>query len=491
MRRRSHQYDRGHLGWQGMVFAFGTAMAAAVWAWTANAVDVLHGVRDLDGTPRWLDTSEPAALELGGLDLRDVYTDALPAWGAAVANVNAPGGRALEAEAYARFESSIREVDALVRVAPEMRMAALDPARHGEVLVDAVAAWNHATDEAGVPVWVHPWVRGDGVFYVKTYEVLEDDTVQVGDASYRARYVSRLDLLNVVEGRIGSVIDHEAGAIVLVDRLRVLVAEEVWPLLTLADASHPDRPPLARVFAEPIREAVQASLGERAFRALERTAPAREQIVRTVDVIRGRGARCSRFRVKRVNWYGFAPDDLGLLWDFARRDSRMPCPSVRFDEVDRFRENFREIVSDAEAVDAAERLLGWAARAVLVHEARHAADDDREGAIGAWETCEACPDTLQGATLHEASAYIASFADPSTGVFAVYQACGVVRDSDGVHARAVREVLDAIEPGLCEHGPPEDLTARAAALELSWFGRDASVRPRGGVPERLPLRTRR
>lgn len=486
---RPQHGQRGHVGWQGTAFAFGTAVVAAVWAWTANAIDVIAGVRELDGTPRWVDTTPPEPLLLDGVDIRGLYEEELPSWGAAVANVARGSARQAEVEAFRELQYAAADLS-LASILPPLREAALDPERHPQQLVQAVAEWNGTTDDASVPVWVHPWVRSNGAFYVKTYEVLHDGEVAVEGRGYRARFVARMDSLNVVEGRVGSVIDHEEGAIVLVDRLRALVADGLWPLMAADEDIHPDRPGLSRLFTDEIRAAVGLHLGPEAMGALRRTAMAREDIVRTVDVIRDRGARCSRFHVKRVSWYGFAPADIGLLRDFARRDSGLPCPSVRFDEVERFREDFRTIVSDAEAIDVAERLLAWAGRAVLVHEARHAADDDRMGGIDAWEQCAGCPEELVGRELHEASAYSASFADPISGVFAVFQACQVARDSDGVHARAASRVLDAIGTDICGQGPPADLTERAAMVERTWFAREPLVDLGEGLPDRLPLRSR-
>ena len=487
---RPQHGQRGHVGWQGTAFAFGTAFVAGVWAWTANAIDVMAGVRELDGTPRWVDMSPAEPLRFDGVDLRPLYEEELPSWGAAVANVARGSDPDAEVEAFRELQFAADGIPRLASILVPLREAALDPESHSQQLVSAVADWNGATDRAGVPVWVHPWVRSDGAFYVKTYEVLNDGEVFVDGRGYRARFVARMDSLNVVEGRVGSVIDHEEGAIVLVDRLRALVADDLWPLMSRPADIHPDRPALSRIFTHHVRAAVSDFIGQDAVLALQRTAPAREDIVRTVDVIRDRGARCSRFHVKRVNWYGFAPADISLLRDFARRDSGLPCPSVRFDEVERFREDFRTIVSDGEAIDVAARLLAWAGRAVLVHEARHAADDDRDGGIDTWESCAGCPEDLTGRELHEASAYSASFADPVSGVFAVFQACQVARDSDGVHARAASRVLDAIGSDICAQGPPDDLTTRAAMVERSWFGREPVVELGAGLPERLPMRSR-
>lgn len=434
------------------------AFLALLFAATVGptAWDMLTGVRTMTGEARWEDRTERTPIPFGAVDLREVYTSPLSSWSVALAR----GDGSADAELATALQS---EADLWSRFAAVQELA---DAGDFEAALDAVPAINEAT--ASAPVWVQGWVQRG--MYLKAYEVLADLRIPVGDEAFRARYVRRLDTLNVREGRLGSVSDPTEGAIVLVDRTRDFVVEDIWPLLRSEPAEDP--------FQQALRQTVERALGAEAFARLEASAAHRHTLVRTVREMQERGARCRTLRIAEPRWYGYTPESQERFAAMALEDRlKGSCQRVLREEAEALTSSFRGIVADEAVHTALKQLFAVAARGVLLHEARHAADSEL--------VCEGCPDELSQDAVHEASAYLASLTDPTSAPLSWIQMCGVIRYG-GSHGAAAIAVSRSIAPEGCA-SVPEDLQSRAAEVDAAWFGERASPSIPAEAPNELDL----
>lgn len=439
-----------------VVLGLGVWFGAPLW-------QVLTGQRTLEGEAKWEDRVVRAPLMYGEVDLRAAYTAPLSSWSAALSRGEreATLGEALQAapELWARFE--------------EVHQLAGDDAPY-EALVASVRAINDATAAEGAAVWLHPWQQGS--FYVKSYEVLADLEVQVGEVTRRARYVRRLDTLNVREGRLGHVADPEEGAIILADRTRDFVVDEVWPSLTRT----PPSDPLLAALVPQVIYALGDALGGDALVALRSSAEVRRELLDTVASITDRGDRCATIRLSRPAWYGYDPELRTKLRAIAHEDRGVStCERVRVAEARAIDEAFASLVADDAAQQALRSVFGLAGRGVLLHEVRHAADEEL--------ACVGCPDGLEGSAMREASAYLASLHDEVSAPLSWLQMCQVAAETRGAHARAARAVTDALAEHGCVSGVPVDVAAKAAAVDASWFGERAAPTLPADAPATLAL----
>jgi hypothetical protein len=148
------------------------------------------------------------------------------------------------------------------------------------------------------------------------------------------------------------------------------------------------------------------------------------------------------------------------------------CPDVTEAEWQLFAARSAHLRGIPGLREALEHLVGFVAGAVVVHEARHAADD--AVLAGQGISCVGCPEGTSHRSALEGSAYLASFADPVHGALAMYQACAL--DPEWVPDRvAMVSWLAERLGGGCEGGSPVDRAARAAALEGEIFGRSEPV----------------
>ncbi|MEQ1568659.1 MAG: hypothetical protein ABMA64_23675 [Myxococcota bacterium] len=120
-------------------------------------------------------------------------------------------------------------------------------------------------------------------------------------------------------------------------------------------------------------------------------------------------------------------------------------------------------------------LVEWVARSIVVHEGRHGYDRATLG--GQRIPCRGCPSDTTHVGALEGVAYLAGFADPSTGALAMLQACAVLREAQLVPDRAsmIRFLTGELAQGGCDAGPPPDLAARATALSERTFGSAVEV----------------
>jgi hypothetical protein len=238
---------------------------------------------------------------------------------------------------------------------------------------------------------------------------------------------------------------------------------------------------------------------------MRQTAADRATLIRVVHGINGR--RCSSFSIHGIPHDGLNAFQLAriirsaksekkrLQYERARRrksggkrdgddpGSERDCPAVTMKEADRLTAASVRLQHARGLRRALGALLSWVARGVMVHEARHAADD----LVGGQPRCRGCPEELGRKGEAELSAYLASFADERTGHLNLYQAClALALGLRGGSGAAIR--LASRELGYaCRRGPRDDLYRTASELERSLLGRSEAVVLQGYFPGVLPL----
>ena len=230
------------------------------------------------------------------------------------------------------------------------------------------------------------------------------------------------------------------------------------------------------------------ALGDEVVDRLQAAAPHRRAMLRVVEQVHERHRCGSQFVISRVPWNGFEPADVVRLEVHAAAAAHQACPDVTPEEADILVTSSRWLRQQEGLREGLEKLIAWVASVVVIHEARHAADDDgRLGGEDALE-CLACPEDLARVGVLEASAYIASFADPQRGVLAMYQACRLDPERTPVRSRAVAFLTHQLGTS-CIEGPPPDLVQRGRGVEVELFGRCllyTSPSPRDGLLSRMP-----
>ncbi|TNE87721.1 MAG: hypothetical protein EP330_17320 [Deltaproteobacteria bacterium] len=458
------------------------ALGAAVWA-GPRLFHMANGERDWSGEVVYEPPYPVRADALEDIDFAAVHGELMPVWQSRLAR-HGPDATSTR-DALHALELAVAPDANLTALVQEMATLAARPSRDPDRLLYLTWAWSTYLDRAGLPWVVQGSVRldadGGGLFYTKNYEVVADLDVRVGEQPVRARLVERVDSTNVVERYLGQVSDPHEGALIVVDRVREVALDVVWPLLDPASEDP---------HADAVQEEALGALSREAAAVLVQAAGDRAALVSAVGGIRSRRACGSRFVMPSVPWDGYDPTTRSRLFDYAEASTGSRCPTVTHPEavvVDRTSQSLQE-ARDLE--DALQELVAWVARGVVVHEARHVADGLgghlRDGNYG----CLECEDGLSEWARAEASAYLASASEPG-GAVALAEMCGMVDDPVGLPAHyqaAVFEVVSRIAPLGCEH-PPTELIEQARRVEEDWFARDDRVTFES-FPDRLRARAR-
>jgi hypothetical protein len=413
---------------------------------------------------------------VAGIDFEAVHRELWPAWISAVP--------AEESAAFDALSSAVALDPFLTRRLDRTRALSADAGSNARGLLNQVWAWNRYLDRLEVPWRLTAGVQVNGpqdaIFYVKSYRVISDTDTQVGEGAWRTRVVQRVDDLGAIEGYLGLTSDHEQGALVVTERVASFAFERIWPLLDARlDA---ERRPEEQVFAQGVREAVGRSLPGHQVSVLQDTAEGRFWLERAVAAVHRRSRCGSRFRIGALPFDGLRHSDLITVRRFAAATAASDCPDVTHNEAVTLM-LFSRKLQEAEALrPALEALTAWVARAIAIHEARHAADDAETGPL----VCDGCPEGAGEVTRLEMSAYLASFAHPDAGVVALVQACAVLATNAGGRGEAIRFLTHQLGDA-CDLGPPADFAARAGALEVALFGRSEPIVLHQAFPKRLPL----
>lgn len=445
-------------------------LGAALWltAPTAGVPEIREGavlVLDRDGLAR--------------VDLAVVHETLIPEW------VVASGGvKGLQFDRLRREAGQDRNLGALLdRMS---LLAEVDPVLNARELLGLVETWNRYLAAAGEPWRLAGEIRvgGDGgEWRLKTYRILLDDaTASVAGRQYRVEIRRRVDDTTQIDTWLGHVHDHRDGVVVLLDAILDLALDRVWPLLDPAvDA---ELEPALAAQAAAIRAEVAASLPPGAVEALTATAEDRFWMLRAADAVHARHQCGSQFLIAKVPWSGMEARDLATLQLYADAAADSPCPDVTANEALLFAARSYHLRATPGLQDALERLVAWAGAAVVVHEARHAADVD--ALAGQPISCLGCPEGTTPVAALEGSAYLASFASPGYGAVSLFQACGLDPSLVPDRAAMIRFLVDRLVPGGCAGAPPEDLSLKARLLERELFLRSEPV-TLAGFPASLPV----
>ncbi|MBI5499614.1 MAG: hypothetical protein HY907_05195 [Deltaproteobacteria bacterium] len=433
---------------------------------------------------------DPAALAT--IDHAKVHGELFPGWIVAAAHA-----RSYEAWQEAkRVFSGLREA-----AAPDANLAAiLDEL---QTLVDE-NAWSHASR---ILVLYEAWsdyLARNGVGYevravvheggsappwvgARFYATVAPLGVRVGEHEVEVRLVRRTDDLNVRELYLGSASEKGKGVRVVVDRVSDFALRELWPLLAPVPAAGEDPlTPLERNLAPRVAADIEAALPADAVAVLRDTAGARACLTRVVRQVEERQECGSRYGFNFIPWNGFSADTLASAARRAERSAGDACPALTREEAADMARCSAEPAAAAGVRPALERLVAWAARHTVVHEARHGADD---AAAEAGRPLACGDDTgLSGDSCQELSAYLAAFADPATGFTAAFQACSYRNDTlGGPAARALDVAFARLLPGGCESPLPPGFKDAAARLQRELLGRAEPVVLPAAYPATLPV----
>jgi len=438
----------------------------------------LRGEQDLRGNWTYKPDYPVDGEVLGSIDMEAVHRDRIPAW--ILDNAEKRGGPAFDRlMAEAGDDPNLAELLRVMEVE-----ARAEP--NTERLLWAVWAWNRYLDDAGLP-----WHMAGGlhrqadrqVFYLKTYEVISDGHAMVGARHFRERVVRRADNIGVIEAYLGLTPDAEEGSLVVADRLASFGLREIWPLMD--PAMDRKQASSRRVFAKAVRKAIDPWITDEQREVLVLTASDRFYIEQAVARIHSRHSCGSRLVIRNVPFQGLPGEDLRAIRRAVATTGASDCPEATNDEalVLSIRSDHLRGVDGLEV--ALEHLVGVAARAIAVHEIRHAADEaDRPLA------CYDCPPDLSEVGVMELSAYLSSFADPELGPLAALQACTLPIDDLPARGRAIAFLSESLG-NLCRTGPTDDLSQRARTLEQKLFGRTSPISLSENFPKRIGVATRR
>ena len=438
---------------------------------------ILRGERDLGGYPVYSPRHPVELTAVEGLDFRAIHGDLFTSW---ILEIDHDGGT----ESGNAIRRALAVTPNLLTLFDEMdALARSDPGENADRLLYLSWAWNERLQQLGVPWRVDAVVRGTArrsTFYVKTYHVLSDLSVRVGESTQRVRLLERADALGVTESYLGNTTRFASdGALVLVDRTREFALDDVWPLLG-TDPSDP-----RRTYRAAIQREIAELVPPEHRRVLTESAPLRARLVALLDTIRERRECGSKLSILPLPWDGLDDDAEQRLSALARDSRGLHCPPIIEAEVDLLREASVALRETDGLEPALEALIAATTRPVAVHEARHVADDPRrDGDVD----CAECPHSLDAGGRSELSAYLASFAHPNVSALSMLQACELL-DSVSTHGDALRE-LESLFPDGCRV-LPGDVSSKARALEYHWFGRSEDIELPPSYPKRLPLTEQR
>lgn len=456
-----------------------------------------RGEADLHGNRQYRPPHPVDRARLARTDMSTVHRLLLPRWGAAVGRDHFGARHAIRT-----LRREVGDPNLLELLEELHELGQQRPHRHASRIFYLTWAYNTYMDHNRLPwqleidVYLDPRPR----LLLKTYHVLHELKLQMGDARFNGRLLMRADHSGPAERSLGRAGGHQEGAQVIVDRVHEVSVDWIWPMM---DPEVRPADQLAELFGARIREEARRALRRQAHDTLRRTAADRATLIRVVRTINGR--QCSSFRIHGIPHDGLNAFQLARIIRTAKTEKRrvqykrkrrrepgrvtkhegdhQECPAVTMKEADRLTAASVRLQHARGLRRSLGALLAWVSRGVMVHEARHAADD----LAGGHPQCRGCPDELGRGGEAELSAYLASFADEKTGNLNLYQACLALalglRGGSGAAIRLASRKLGYA----CRRGPHEDLYRTSGDLERSLLGRSEAVVLDGSFPDILPL----
>jgi hypothetical protein len=460
--------------WIGSIWCLAASMIVVLWQ-CDRLSGLSSGERDLLGNQVFAPPHEVDARALARTDLARIHVALIPRW-----SRSAGGKRARRS--MVQLLAATRDPN-LQAILTELHEATQDGRPDGRARrIGYLAwAWNDYLTGHGQPWRMRTFVRRvprPGLD-VTTYKLLAALSVRVGPHTQRVELLRRADGTPVAEPHVGHTSINDGSSVVL-DRIYDLAADRVWPLLAPTGAWNTDA-----LHAPRVREEARRALPPHHLATLIRTATQRRVIARTIRRINGRRRCGSPLWIRAVPFDGFPEPGLDFLRAAALESVNAGCSRVTEAEalaVAAASAHLRQTPLLKPAVGA---LTAWVARAVVIHEARHAGDGVQLVRNGL--ACDGCASELGLRGRAELSAYLAGLGSPDVGYLTLYQACLSLRQGvRGEGAAAIRYVGRMLGQA-CRRGPPPHLYHRAAWLEGFFFGRSDRILLPPSYPARLPV----
>jgi hypothetical protein len=460
--------------WIGSIWCLAASMIVVLWQ-CDRLSGLSSGERDLQGNQVFAPPHEVDTRALARTNLARIHGALIPRWS------RSSGGKRAR-RSMIKLLAATRDPN-LRELLTELHEATRDgrPDRHAQRIGYLAWAWNNYLTGQRQPWRMRAFVRRTPLpaVDVATYKVLSALSVRVGPRTQRVELLRRADGSVVAEPHVGHTSIDDGSSVVL-DRIYDLAADRIWPLLAPSGAWNTDALHAPRILDEARR-----ALPPHHLSTLVRTATGRRVIARTIRRINGRRRCGSPLWIRAVPFDGFPESGLDVLRAAALERAGKDCPWVTEAEalaVAAASTRLRETSRLRPAVGA---LTAWVARAVVIHEARHAGDAGR--LVQSGLACDGCASELGLRGRAELSAYLAGLGSPDVGYLTLYQACLSLRQGvRGEGAAAIRYVGRMLGQA-CRRGPPPHLYHRAAWLEGFFFGRSDRILLPPDYPARLPV----
>ena len=449
------------------------------------------GENDLSGRRVYEPEHQVSSETLDDVDLERVHEELFPRWLSAHSydEEGEPSERTLAR--YEQLKSEISPDPNLTAIVEELAgiIHGGELSERSDRALYLTWAWSNYMDQHERSWFVDGGVlfrRQGPMFYAKFYRQLHGIEVNVDGQSYRGRLLRRADMTNVRENYLGSASTAEEGAMVVLDRVSDFVADEIWPML--GPEVEDGLGPLQRAFAPAVREEAASTIPPEQMRVLEKTAADRLALLEAVEAVNDR-RECSDFRITYRPELGYPARQMGRLEARAESDVGKDCPRVTMEEYDTINETSARLQTVDGMEDALGALTAWVTRGVMVHEAKHVADDVRFDALEEPLECPGCPVGMSVSARAELSAYLSSFAYGQARTVNLFQACHVKSGRSGAHGRALDVILDSlVADGGCESGPLTSFPERALEIESKLLGRTDLVALPDSYPDVVVLR---
>jgi hypothetical protein len=355
-------------------------------------------------------------------------------------------------------------------------------------IAELMKGWNRYMAQNGLGwrieyhVRKRPW--GPQIL-TRSYRTTAVAEATVKGQPYRVLVLSREDHTNLVEGFVGQTSVDGDAALVMTDRVADLAMQRIWPLFD--EGGRGARSDSENAVADQVLIEARLAIGTDAAQALDRASSVHRELVAEIGALRQKKGCGGTVRIDHVPWDGLSERALSLMGRVASENRDRGCGRLTAQDAERIASLSQRLHDDPALETALERLSGWLARAVAVHEARHLADDRSFKELGRRPLCRGCPSSMGFGEQSEVSAYLASFATEGLGYMALLQACDADLSRSGPNTHALSFLLPKLIDGGCDGSVPDDLYLRAGKLERDFFGQAEKIELSASFPESLPL----
>jgi hypothetical protein len=422
---------------------------------------------------------------LSTIDAAKVHRQLLPAWIISLQHNPHSIGRRNAEDAFGMLRDEAGKDPNLAGLLDRLHEKLMDGTYDFQGEIQAlIKGWNGYLARGGVPFRIEYRIertqRGPEL-RIRCYRVIADVPVSVAHSEQHVLLLARQDQTNLVEAFLGQTATDRGAALVITDRIAEFAIDRLWPLFEAHDETselellgkvrHEARLALDKSVAEPLTRSFSI------HRALE---------TELASLARRRGCGAGVL-IERVPWNGLSDPALAMVNRVAQKNERRHCQRVTPTDADRIRAISQQLREHPDLAQALGSLAGWLAKAVVVHEARHLADETLAPEAGAVRLCPGCPESFDYRARAEVSAYLASFETVGVGYVALLQACGNEADGRGSSSTALGFLLPRLLVKGCAGPMPDDLYARAAATRVQLLGRDDSIGLPTDFPAAIPI----